>query len=199
MYKTKITIAFMGAGVGVGTTHAALSVAYYLADILKAKTALVEIGSNRSISALSEYAEDTFEELSAFLREGIFMFPGASEGCITGILNSDFEYVVLDITDNEKSSVEEFLRADLQFMVCSFSEWRMNDLKECLVKIASNFNIREIKTVTSMKENKRKKTTPMKSRLCSFNLETYVIPFIADPFNPEKSHMGFFKELLNCT
>ncbi|MCR5388831.1 MAG: hypothetical protein K6E56_06250 [Lachnospiraceae bacterium] len=189
----------MGAGLGVGCTHTALASAYYAADILKAKTALVEIGKNRALRALKENAEDSYDNLKAFIREGIHVFYDASPERLTGILNGDFEYVILDITDNEKDSVEEFMRADLQFLVCSLSEWRMSELENCLDIIVPLFGKKMIKTVTSIMDNKWKKTTLKGNVSSDYRIKTYTMPFVADPFNPEKTHMGFFRDLFNYT
>ncbi len=189
----------MGAGLGVGCTHAALACAYYTADILKAKTALVEIGKNRALFALSEDAEEMYDDLSAFIYEGIHVFCNVSKDYLTGILNGNFDYVFLDITDNEKPSVEEFMRAERKFLVCSLSKWRIGDLENCIDRIFPSYGNNNIKLVTSIAVYKTKKTALKGKVFSPYSIETYAMPFIADPFDPDKSHMGFFKELLSFT
>lgn len=134
-------VAVLGATVGVGTTHAAIGIAHYLARCLS-KVAIVEMNMEASaFSRIQQIAEGKSgcvqEHKPRFSVEGVDYYRKMARANLIEILGGGYNFVVMDLGSyGENNQLEEFLRADIPILVGGGSEWRMQDLTDVISSLS---------------------------------------------------------------
>ena len=125
-------IAVVGVKHGVGTTHTAIMIANHLAD-QDYSVALVEANNSKDfvqIECAYEGAENANQfKNSTFNINGVKYFKSVSELKMVRLLTGNFTYIILDLGSYEATDwYDEFLRANIQIVVGSGSEWKQQDI-----------------------------------------------------------------------
>ncbi len=161
-----VVIAVGGTSSGIGTTHTAISMAYYLVG-QKNKVALVELGNKPVLERLSS----TEQEQDHFFRQsGIDFYPKNKKNHLVDVLQKNYNYVIIDLgvvdVNKTSASYSEMNRAHLPVLVCSSAIWRLKDidlfLKQQTAQWKFCFNLIDIENayfkeiLNSIKKNDRK-------------------------------------------
>ncbi|WP_322904401.1 serine/threonine protein kinase [Paenibacillus sp. SGZ-1009] len=135
--KTTQVIALIGATAGVGTTHAAIMVAHYLAR-RQHSVALVEMNGapgafariqQVAVSGLNE--QQRMRQARQFELENVHYWRESARAEVVSLLGGSYQFIVLDLgMYKHNDRLEEFLRADLPIVVGSGAEWRYQDMIE---------------------------------------------------------------------
>ena len=161
-----VVIAVGGTSSGIGTTHTAISMAYYLVG-QKNKVALVELGNKPVLERLSS----TEQEQDHFFRQsGIDFYPKNKKNHLVDVLQKNYNYVIIDLgvvdVNKTSASYSEMNRAHLPVLVCSSAIWRLKDIDLFLKQQTDQwkfcFNLIDIENayfkeiLNSIKKNDRK-------------------------------------------
>lgn len=172
---------------GLGTTHIALTLANYLCSKVGMKTAYIEFNTTNQISALCKT-----QGTQVFSYKGIDFFPRVSVTSLLEILNYDYQYFVIDMGVLNTYTIQEFLRCDKQFLVCSPGKWRQSQTKEKIETLFKNERLQNHVTVI-LNLSKSKSTFSVFSnmgRCVSF-------PFIENPFQIIPDNFHALYQILN--
>ena len=73
-----------------------------------------------------------------FYHMGIALFPNATPSSLSGILQMDFEYFILDMGVLNTYTAEAFSRCDKQYLVGSLNSWKR---QKTLEKVKIQFGV----------------------------------------------------------
>lgn len=130
--KTNL-ITVSGVAHGVGVTHTAITIAHSLAK-MRYRVALIELDpASTAFERIFSIVEGfEFPESSNALEAQInrvFYFKHPTRAQYIGLLAQNYDYVVCDLgTSNNPYLQEEFMRADIAFIVAAAAEWRRADV-----------------------------------------------------------------------
>ncbi|WP_281819787.1 hypothetical protein [Vallitalea longa] len=184
-----LVIAVTGAMNRVGTTHTCISIASFLKS-LKQEVALVEMHESDNFSIIKNAYEDIEEKDRGFILNGIHFYSYKNEGLIE-ILNTGFNYIVLDMGEFEHCNKVEFKRANTRVVVSGVKDWEIPYLdlylkeKDLVKKTKYYFTFSDKELFKFVKYNMN-------------GLECYMAPFIADPFivNESEVFSKMFEEVI---
>lgn len=134
-----IIIAVAGASRGIGCTHAAISIANFIAT-LNEDVAIIEMNNNNHIAQIfnSGYDIKSGKLEKSFNLEGVDYYPNKSHS-LAEILNVGYKYIIMDLSlirnKGEKGAIlnnENYLemqRANKQILVSGIKDWQLEDLR----------------------------------------------------------------------
>lgn len=185
--KERKTVGFFGVDSGVGTTHTAIAAANYAVNEWGVSAAVAEMGNRPCLWDLSDGRGNE----NHFMIDGVGYYPQIEPEEMPQLLNSVYQYLILDIGCDERCW-QEFLRCDLKYVVASFSPWRIRRAEQFMElheeEHSKNY-FTALLTVTGSVYEKRKFQQ-------KYHVPVRTIPFIADPFWLGKDQLSFFQELL---
>lgn len=120
-----ISYGVAGLGSGVGTTHFSILLAHYLSDGLRRRCALMESGESEDILRLRQMGR--WEKSGSLLH---ILSPAPSDA-LSRCREAGFAAVVMDLGRYEKAKREAFCRCDRKLMVCSVTDWQLEELADC--------------------------------------------------------------------
>ncbi|MEF3352724.1 protein kinase [Paenibacillus sp. GYB006] len=177
-------VSVIGTGPGVGVTHTSIAIAHYLAR-LKCKVAIIEFSQRATafsrIDSIAHGEDGVTEERRMFEITGVHYFRRTSKKEILQLLNSNYQYIVLDLgCERHPYSMEELQRSDVPIVVGGAAEWKQSDLYlfsrsyESTVKAKWNYVVPLAgkNTVVRLRKN-------LNSR------HVYSLPLQIDPFDQE--------------
>ena len=110
-----------------GTTHLCLSLANYLCNKRLAKTAYIELNPSDQISSLKN--KDCRTRFSHY---HIDFFPNSTLSSYNNILSGKHQYYVIDFGVLNINTLNDFMRCDIKFAICSLSPWKTTSLTKFL-------------------------------------------------------------------
>jgi hypothetical protein len=184
----KITIGILGCSAGTGVTHLAIALSNYLASDLGKKTALIEMGQQYALSGLAPMGVG-----EGFAVGDVHYFPHVEFHKMGHIMNQNYQYLILDLGKDSNEARAEWLRCDGKIIVGSLSPWRKNVFYDVTKRIVHTLGDTGKCTFLSLfgdrvdnKKYSRAMRVPIKS-----------IPYIADPFQPEKEVKTFLQTIVS--
>lgn len=130
--KTNL-IAVSGVSQGVGVTHTAITIAHSLAK-MSYRVAIIELDPastafERIFSIVEGFEFPEFSNALEIQINRVFYFKQPTRAQYIGLLAQNYDYVVCDLgTTNNPYLQEEFMRADIAFIVAAAAEWRRADI-----------------------------------------------------------------------
>ena len=142
------------------------------------KTAYIELNATNQISSLGKT-----RVANTFRYKGISFFPNASVTSLTEILRFDYQYFILDIGVINLHTLQEFLRCDKSFLICSPGKWRLDQTQE------------KIKNLFKTQADQNQMTVIM--NLCEKESHGQLsFPYLKNPFHLQPSNFHVFSQIL---
>jgi hypothetical protein len=116
-------IGLIGTHHGVGVTHTALMLAFYMGEELGKKTALLECNKHHDMCLIEKAYEWNREEASFFAFHKIAFYSEVSQNHIIELFGENFDCFILDFGTDLIGNKEEFLRCGTKIVVGGRSEW----------------------------------------------------------------------------
>lgn len=183
-----VTIGILGVESGIGCTHLGIALANYCSAFHHKKTALVELNSTLELASLSGKTD-----VVQFRLFGVDYYPAMTCSRLPSLINSGYDYLILDLgTPADDSILNEFLRCDKKLLLGSLSPWR----KRCYGNFLSEF----LQTNQNHGNFVYLALFGIKDDLIAFSHQYHIfmqgVPFIANPFQLEKTHFSFLEHLI---
>lgn len=130
--KTNL-IAVSGVSHGVGVTHTAITIAHSLAK-MRYRVAIIELDPTstafeRIFSIIEGFEFPASSNALEVQINRVFYFKQPTRAQYIGLFAQNYDYVVCDLgTSNNPYLQEEFMRADIAFIVAAAAEWRRADV-----------------------------------------------------------------------
>jgi hypothetical protein len=121
--KGREVIGLIGTHHGVGVTHTALMLAFYMGEELGKKTALIECNRHQDMSLCRDVYEWGREESNSFTFHLITCYPEVGSNHIAQLFGEDYDCFILDFGTDLNTNKEEFLRCGIKIVVGGRSEW----------------------------------------------------------------------------
>ena len=171
---------------GLGTTHISLTLANFICSKQGMKTAYIEFNGTNQISSLNKN-----QGQKSFSYKGIDFFPNTTVTSLAEILHEDYSYFILDMGVLNTYTIQEFLRCDKPFLVCSQSKWRSTQLEKNLEKLFQNQTYPNQMTVIANLSEKESSFSPFfpGCRQVSF-------PYLTNPFQITPRHFRAISQIL---
>lgn len=122
-------IGLIGTHRGAGVTYTGLMLAFYMGEELGKKTAYLECNAHQDMVLLQNAYEWSKEDAQSFSFHRITCYKEVSSERITGILNEDYECIILDFGVEFLQNREEFLRCSKKITVSGRARWNLQKLK----------------------------------------------------------------------
>lgn len=181
----------------MGVTHLALALCSYCTSKLRKKTACLELHPRNEISQLNGGKSPASRDGSDMARPH-FTFHGTDYySCVNGseipaLLNSGYDYLILDLGCLAEADRSEFLRCDCKLVLGSLSPWKVQHYREFFLHFRHTLNLGEGFCYLVQ--------TGDQGDISGFSREQKIamlsIPFINNPFRIKKELFCFFDELL---
>lgn len=176
-------IAVTGVARGVGVTHTAIAIAHSLAK-MRYRVAIIELDPaatafERIFSIVEGFEFPEYSDAIEIQINRIYYFKQPTRAQYIGLLAQYYDYVVCDLgTSDNPYLQEEFMRADIAFVVAAAAEWRRTDvlmfmeshsvmLKRDWICVVPFAPVQEIKEMRRQVKN-----------------AVYPLPLDVDPFEP---------------
>lgn len=171
-----------------GTTHLCLSLANYLCNKRLAKTAYIELNPSDQISSLKN--KDCRTRFSHY---HIDFFPNSTLSSYNNILSGKHQYYVIDFGVLNINTLNDFMRCDIKFAICSLSPWKTTSLTKFLnLFIDNNVNIEKDITLLGYPVESK----PYNKEISEMPQEIYCIPYLQNPFHITSGYFNFFEMIL---
>jgi hypothetical protein len=183
-------IGLIGTHHGVGVTHTALMLAFYMGEEHGKKTALLECNEHQDLRLIQTAYEWSREEASFFTFHKITFHPEVNPNHISELLGEDFDCFILDFGTDRNRNKDEFLRCGTKIVVAGRSEWDRQKLHRFVnaskaMRGSENWLYlipqANDKTVTSLKREVERKV--------------YAVPVNQEPTRPSHNSYRFFSTL----
>ena len=171
---------------GFGTTHFALTLANYICSKMGMRVAYVELNGSGHISSLKKH-----RDVKNFSFQGITFFPNVTITSLAEILCSDYPYFILDMGIISTYTVQEFLRCDKPFLICSPCAWRYHQTKDKIEKTFKNISYKNQLTVI-LNLCEKESNFPIFLKQCRHVL----FPYLPNPFQIEPKHFSAISQIL---
>lgn len=126
-----VVIAVAGAMNRIGTTHTTLSLARFLIDNGHG-VAVIEMHESSNFDSIKNSYENVEEKLNMFSLGGIDFYPYNPYSSISDFMMDDYAYIILDMGNYNKCSIEEFRRAHERILVSGVKDWEFEELEHIL-------------------------------------------------------------------
>lgn len=191
IYKTQptVTIGILGTGAAVGTTHLAFMLAVFLSSVMGRTTALVEHNDSQCFRQ-AEIILRNLKTRNISKIKKISIFKHTDDQELSKIIESGFEYVVVDFGKNFLEAKSLFYMCTSKMIVGSLSLWRIQEYVEFLVrreKEGARAHWAYLAT-SPIQEGQQY----LKHKL---GIRVQVIPFEPDPFSLGKDSLDFLQSL----
>ena len=167
------SIGVMGTARGVGTTHLAIIIANYCANVLGLNTAAVEYNQHRDYMKICDEAGIKTDDIRHFTLSGVDFYSCHSPEHVARIYAQDYEFLILDLDYADRECFQEFLRCDLKIAVCSTAKWKIAKAYQCIQEISYN----RLLTASFMAEPGTKKRLEHQLQVRLWDIPTETNPF----------------------
>lgn len=178
-----------GVSQGVGCTHFAVMMLNYLAGYQRRKAALLEWNDSGDFEKLEKVCTGKIREGTGFrVLDGDF-YKTVDAEMLAGVLQSNYQDILIDFGVLEKQRFPDFLRCEKQFVLGSFSEWQESEFREFVRRNEGRKKDWNYLAAFGSEETRRE----FMRRPGVFVLR---IPFSADAFSVTKECARFFGTLI---
>jgi len=181
----------MGIGRGVGTTHLTIMLGNYLANGLGKKVALLELNRNNTYSEIKLMKCSKISK-ACFEVNGMDFYENITYEDIPKIMESNYNYLILDVSSNYILGRNEFLRSHKKIVVGSLSKWKAQEYFDYFENMQQISEISACEFLSLSKDNDVVKIVKQK-----FSVHIDQIPFEQNPFYIGGSHMEWIEKILN--
>jgi len=181
----------MGIGRGVGTTHLTIMMGNYLANGLGKKVALLELNRNNTYSEIKLMKCSKIRK-ACFEVNGMDFYENISYEDIPKIMESNYNYLILDVSNNYILGKNEFLRSHKKIVVGSLSKWKAQEYFEYFENMKLTSDISACEFLSLSKDRDVVKIVKDKYRV---GIDQ--IPFEQNPFYIAGNHMGWIEKIIN--
>lgn len=124
---------------------------------------------------------------------GIALFPNVTLSSLSGILQMDFEYFILDIGVLNTYTVEPFSHCDKQYIVGSLNSWKRQKTLEKIKHFTNNNTLHQDKVIfVQVSAEKESKLLTLSNPFAKI----VDAPYIPNPFHISFDSFGFYEILL---
>lgn len=187
--ETVRLIGIGGVSPGVGCTHFAVMLLNYLAGYQRRKAVLLEWNDSGDFEKLERVCTGKVREGTWFrVLDGDF-YKAADAALLAGVLQSNYQDILIDFGVLEKQRFPDFLRCEKQFVLGSFSEWQEEAFRDFVRRNHTGRNSwRYLASFGSEETRKEFMRRP--------GILVQRIPFSADAFSVTKECAHFFGTLM---
>ena len=181
----------MGVGRGVGTTHLTIMMGNYLVNGLGKKVALLELNRNNSYTEIKNMKCSNIYK-TCFEVNGMDFYENILYEDIPKIMESNYNYLILDVSSNYILGRNEFLRSHKKIVVGSLSKWKAQEYFDCFedMKLISEISVCEFLSLS-------KDCDIVKIVKDKYRVQIDQIPFEQNPFYIGGNHMEWIEKILN--
>jgi hypothetical protein len=183
-------IGLIGTHHGVGVTHTALMLAFYMGDELGKKTALLECNEHHDMRLIKNAYEWNQEEAAFFSFHQITCYQEVSPNRVAQLFGEDYDCFILDFGTDMNRSKEEFLRCGIKIVVGGRSEWDGQKLQQF---VNASEATRGSDTWLYLIPQAKGKTVANLRR--EVKRKVYSVPVNQEPTLPYRNTNRFFSEL----
>ena len=197
--KEHLIIGIAGTSAGLGVTHLCITLANYTASKQRKKTACLELTDAKTFEqlGLSHLVHNKKWKDAAnryFTIHDVDYYPNVQKGELPLLINSGYEILILDFGTLNHTSLDELLRCDRKFLLCSHAPWRNSELSSCLSAFQT---IHKMEFLLYLINYGSKLDLARLALDCSIPYEQLrSVPFLQNPFHIEKEWFSFFEKLL---
>ena len=188
--KGREVIGLIGTHHGVGVTHTALLLAFYMCEGLGKKTALLECNEHYDMTLIQKVYEWSLSEENSFSFHQITCYPEVGPNRIAQLLGGDYDCFILDFGTDRMANKDEFLRCGTKIVVGGQSEWDRLKLHH-FVKASETIRGSDAWLYLIPQANDK---TVLKIRK-EINCKVLSVPFNQEPTIPSYNTNRFFGEL----
>ena len=189
--KGREVIGLIGTHRGVGVTHTALMLTFYMGEECLRKTALLECNEHRDLRSIRDAYKWNKEREDAFSFHRITCYGEVNQDRIATIFNEDYECLILDFGMDFQANREELLRCSTKIIIGGLSEWDIPKL------IAFNQAYEATPGSDSWLYfiSRAKERTALRiSREIGRKIDS--VPYIEEPMIPSRITNQFFEKIL---
>ena len=181
----------MGIGRGVGTTHLTIMIGNYLVNGLGKKVALLELNRNNSYTEIKNMKCSNIYK-TCFEVNGMDFYENILYEDIPKIMESNYNYLILDVSSHYILGRNEFLRSHKKIVVGSLSKWKAHEYFDCFedMKLISEISVCEFLSLS-------KDCDVVKIVKDKYRVQIDQIPFEQNPFYIGGNHMEWIEKILN--
>ena len=173
----------------VGCTHFAIMMANYLAGYRRRKTALLEWNRSGDFEKLEIACTGKVRREKHFRVLDVDYYKAAGTTEFSGVLNGNYDDILIDFGVLKEERISEFLRCGKQFVIGSFSEWQETAFREFIQKHRTEKERWNYLAVFGSEETRREfKRRP--------GIVSERIPFSVDAFSVTKEYSRFFERFV---
>lgn len=184
-------IGLIGTHHGVGVTHTALMLAFYMGEELCKKTALLECNRHRDLRLIQESYQWEGEDANTFSFHRITCFKEVNVSQISDIFGDDYESIIMDFGEDFEACKEEFLRCSIKIVIGGRSEWDRTKLKQF---VNATDSLRGSSTwLYFIPQADDRIAIKVSSEI---KRKAYVVPVMAEPTMPSKVSSKFFGRII---
>ena len=181
------TIAICGMGHNMGTTCLSLAISNYLCSKQLKSVAYIEVNSTDEIYQLNpKLKRENFKYM------GIDFFPNKTISDLTGVINSKYEYFIMDFGVLNGYTAKEFNRCQTRFAICDHRDWKFDQIEAFL----KNDTLWTDKLMDNLIIMGNISTSNCKKFRKEHGYDILSIPTIQNPFHLTSEFFVFFEELL---
>ncbi len=181
----------------MGVTHFTLALCSYCTSRLRKRTAYLELHPRNEISQLNGGNSLPSPDGSDTMRPCFTLHGTDYYSCVNGreipsLLNSGYDYLILDMGCLNEADCSEFLRCDCKFVLGSLAPWKLQYYRKFFLHFNHTVNLGEGFCYLVQTGNQ--------GDISGFSKEHHIsmqsVPFINNPFRIKKELFLFFDELL---
>ncbi len=114
-----------------------ISLAAYLSGVFRAKVALVEYNKSNDFSKIAKSYYGDIQKGEEFSLYKVDYYSYVNSEKISGILNKNYDYVIIDFGSDYQGCINEFMRCNQKIVMGSFFMWRYGEYLELCEYIES--------------------------------------------------------------
>lgn len=173
----------------VGCTHFAIMMSNYLAGFQRRNIVLLEWNGSGDFEKLETVCTGKIRKENYFRILDVDYCKAAGTLEFAGVLNCNYNDILIDFGVLEENRISEFLRCDKQFVIGSFSEWQEKAFRELVQRYGTGKESWKYLTVFGSEETRKE----FKRRT---GIVVERIPYSADAFSVTRECSRFFERLI---
>lgn len=184
------TFAVVGAGRGNGATHLALVIANYLSSVKRKNVTIIELNSKSDLyNVISENSNNNYENN---FYKNVRYITSSSIKEANDVLSENKDYIVFDIHDVNRESMNLFMLCDKKFVIGSFKPWKRQEYIKFVKSIILKYDTKNVLFLgQGINTNEKKQFYEL------FGLKIFKLPIIWDPYCIEEKDFPKIEQLVS--
>ncbi len=180
----------------MGVTHLSIALCSFCGSRAKKKTAYLELHKRNEISQLYHErllfdSRSRGPERTHFTLHGADYYPCVESREIPSLMNSGYDYLILDTGSLKEADCSELLRCDRKLVLGSLAPWKIKSCQEFFLQFDTTVNLGE--GFCYLVQAKITGNIPDFIKTTHISMQS--IPFISNPFRIRKECFTFLEEL----